>query len=125
MAGGYTNPDTATADPSTRIVGILEEANGVYTYRFATDVSTPLLMASAIDKKNISLGKVANNGNLAVKDLPEAWRARYASDLGVAPPDGSAASAGPSARGRGAAASNPRIRADDSPSPPPRPDPRS
>jgi len=67
-AGGYTNPDTATADPSTRIVGILEEANGVYTYRFATDVSTPLLMASAIDKKNISLGKVANNGNLAVKD---------------------------------------------------------
>ena len=67
-AGGYTNPATATADPSTRIVGILEEANGVYTYRFATDVSTPLLMASAIDKKNISLGKVANNGNLAVKD---------------------------------------------------------
>lgn len=67
-AGGYTNPDTAAADPSTRIVGILEEANGVYTYRFATDVSTPLLMANAVDKKNIALGKVANNGNLAVKD---------------------------------------------------------
>jgi carboxypeptidase Taq len=26
-------------------------------------------------------------GRLAVKDLPEAWRARYASDLGVTPPD--------------------------------------
>jgi carboxypeptidase Taq len=26
-------------------------------------------------------------GGLAVKDLPEAWRARYQSDLGVAPPD--------------------------------------
>jgi OmcA/MtrC family decaheme c-type cytochrome len=67
-AGGYINPETAVADPSTRIVGILEEANGVYTYRFATDVSAPLLMANAVDKKNVSLGKVANNGNLAVKD---------------------------------------------------------
>jgi carboxypeptidase Taq len=26
-------------------------------------------------------------GTLAVKDLPEAWRARYQSDLGIAPPD--------------------------------------
>jgi carboxypeptidase Taq len=26
-------------------------------------------------------------GRLAVKDLPEAWRARYQSDLGVSPPD--------------------------------------
>jgi carboxypeptidase Taq len=26
-------------------------------------------------------------GSLAVKDLPEAWRARYCSDLGVSPPD--------------------------------------
>ncbi len=26
-------------------------------------------------------------GKLAIKDLPEAWRARYASDLGIAPPD--------------------------------------
>lgn len=67
-AGGYTNPDTAVSDPSTRIVGILEEANGVYTYRFATDVATPLPMANAIDKKNLALGKVANNGHLAVKD---------------------------------------------------------
>ncbi len=67
-AGGYTNPANAAADPNVRIVGILEEANGVYTYRFATDVSTPLLMANAIDRKNVALGKVANNGHLAVKD---------------------------------------------------------
>ena len=67
-AAGYTNPGTAVADPGTRIVGILEEANGLYTYRFAMDVTTPLLMADAVDKKNVSLGKVANNGNLAVKD---------------------------------------------------------
>ena len=26
-------------------------------------------------------------GTLAIKDLPEAWRARYVSDLGIAPPD--------------------------------------
>jgi len=26
-------------------------------------------------------------GKLAVRDLPEAWRARYAADLGIAPPD--------------------------------------
>ncbi len=67
-AAGFTNPGTAVADPSTRIVGILEEANGLYTYRFATDVTTPLLMANAVDGKNVAPGKVANNGNLAVKD---------------------------------------------------------
>ncbi len=66
-AAGYTNPDTALTDPSTRIVGILEEANGAYTYHFATDVTTPLLMADAVDKRNVSLGKVANNGQLAVR----------------------------------------------------------
>jgi OmcA/MtrC family decaheme c-type cytochrome len=64
----YTNPDTALAAPSTRIVGILQEANGVYTYHFAIDVTTPLLMADAVDKRNVSLGKVANDGHLAVKD---------------------------------------------------------
>lgn len=63
-----TNPATAVADPTTRVVGILEEANGVYTYRFATDVTTPLLMANAVAGTNVSLGKVANNGNLAAKD---------------------------------------------------------
>ena len=26
-------------------------------------------------------------GRLAVKDLPEAWRARFKADLGIAPPD--------------------------------------
>ncbi len=67
-AAGYINPSTAVADPGTRIVGILEEANGVYTYRFATEVTTSLLMANAVDKRNVSLGKVANNGQLAVKD---------------------------------------------------------
>lgn len=66
----YINPATAVTDPSTRIVGILEEnaAGGYYTYRFATDVTTPLLMVDAVDKKNVSVGKVANNGNVAVKD---------------------------------------------------------
>ena len=66
----YANPATALTDPSTRIVGILEEnaAGGYYTYRFATDVSTPLLMANAVDVKNASIGKVANNGNVVVKD---------------------------------------------------------
>ena len=67
-AAGFTNPDTALTDPSTRIVGILEEVNGAYTYYFATDVTTPLLMADAVDQRNVSLGKVANNGHLAVKD---------------------------------------------------------
>jgi OmcA/MtrC family decaheme c-type cytochrome len=63
-----SNPATAVADPTTRIVGILEEGNGIYTYRFATDVTTPLLMANAIAGKNVALGKVANNGQLAMKD---------------------------------------------------------
>jgi OmcA/MtrC family decaheme c-type cytochrome len=67
-ASGYANPDTALTDPSTRIVGILEEANGIYTYHFAIDVTTPLLMADAVDKRNVSLGKVANDGHVAVKD---------------------------------------------------------
>ena len=67
-ASGFTNPDTALTDPSTRIVGILNEVNGAYTYYFATDVTTPLLMADAVDQRNISLGKVANDGHLAVKD---------------------------------------------------------
>ncbi len=64
------NPATALADPATRVVGILEEnaTGSYYTYRFATDVTKPLLMANAVDKKNVSTGKVANNGNLAVKD---------------------------------------------------------
>jgi len=66
--GGYTNPATAVTDPNTRIVGILEEANGVYTYRFATDVSTPLSMANAVDKRNVALGKVANDGHVVVQD---------------------------------------------------------
>ena len=66
----YTNPATAVTDPSTRIVGILEEnaAGGYYTYRFATDVSTPLTMTNAVDVKNVSVGKVANNGNVVAKD---------------------------------------------------------
>lgn len=62
------NPSTAVSDPSTRVVGILEEADGKYTYRFATDVTTPLLMANAVAGRNVALGKLANNGNLAVKD---------------------------------------------------------
>ena len=68
--GQYVNPATAVADPSTRIVGILEEnaAGGYYTYRFATDVVTPLAMSAAVDVRNVSTGKVANNGNVAVKD---------------------------------------------------------
>ena len=69
--GTFTNPadGSATTDPTKRIVGILEEdATGIYTYRFATDVTTALLMADAVDVKNVSQGKVANNGQLAVKD---------------------------------------------------------
>jgi len=64
------NPATALADPSTRIVGMLEEngTEGYYTYRFATDVSKPLLMANAVAGKNVAAGKLANNGQLAVKD---------------------------------------------------------
>ena len=45
-----TNPTTAVSDPSTRVVGILEEnaSGGYYTYRFATDVVTPLLLKDAV-----------------------------------------------------------------------------
>ena len=60
------NPPTALTDPATRVVGILEEANGVYTYRFAIDVVTPLLIADAIEGLNVPTGKVANNGQVAV-----------------------------------------------------------
>ncbi|MBE0623173.1 MAG: OmcA/MtrC family decaheme c-type cytochrome [Burkholderiales bacterium] len=65
-----TNPDGADKDPSLRIVGILEEntTGGYYTYRFAIDVVTPLLLADAVDSLNGVSGKVANNGNVAVKD---------------------------------------------------------
>ena len=71
-----TNPDTAVADPSTRIVGILEEntTGGYYTYRFATDVVTPLLLADAVTDKNGALGKIANNGNVVVKDGTTIYR---------------------------------------------------
>lgn len=75
------NPATAVADPSTRIVGILEEnaAGGYYTYRFATDVTTPLLLKDAVAGKNVASAaatssapayqnRIANNGNVAVKD---------------------------------------------------------
>ena len=69
---GTTDPKpTATltnTDPTHPVVGSLEESSGVYTYRFAIDVTTPLLMANAVDQRNVSLGRVANNGNLAVKD---------------------------------------------------------
>ncbi len=79
----YSNPatvamtvDTSTgkatvSDQSNQIVGILKEnaTEGYYTYAFAMDVATtPLLFANAVNNKNGSLGKVANNGNLAVKD---------------------------------------------------------
>ena len=61
-----TNP-TELIPPSTpRPVGQLTEANGVYTYQFATNVTTTLLLANAA--MGDLLGKVANNGNLAVKD---------------------------------------------------------
>jgi len=76
-----TNPATAVSDASTRVVGILEEnaAGGYYTYRFAIDVSTPLLLKDAVAGRNIASSaatssapayqrRVANNGNLAVKD---------------------------------------------------------
>ena len=61
-----TNPTELIAPSTPRVVGQLAEANGVYTYQFATDVTTPLLLANA-PAGNL-LGKVANNGNLAVKD---------------------------------------------------------
>lgn len=82
-----TNPDTAVSDASTRVVGILEEnaAGGYYTYRFATDVVTPLLMQDAVAGKSIAasaatktapayMNKVANNGNVVVKDGKSIYR---------------------------------------------------
>jgi len=67
--------DTSTgkatvSDQGNQIVGILTEnaTEGYYTYAFAIDVSTKLLFADAVAKKNTSTGKTANNGNLAVKD---------------------------------------------------------
>ena len=70
--GQIKNADDAAAiaDPSKRIVGVLKEntAGGYYTYYFATDVVTPLLMANAVDVQNVTQGKLANNGNVAVKD---------------------------------------------------------
>ena len=63
--GAFAN--TAGAD---RIVGELTENStlGYYTYNFATDVTTALKMADAVDVKNASVGKVANNEVVAVKD---------------------------------------------------------
>lgn len=76
-----TNPPTAVADPATRIVGILEEnaAGAYYTYRFAMDVTTPMLVKDAPIGKSVAntpatatnpayQNRVANNGNVAVKD---------------------------------------------------------
>ena len=64
------NPSTALATPSSRVVGILQEnaASGYYTYHFATDVTTSLKITDAVDQKNVSPGKLANNEKLAVKD---------------------------------------------------------
>ena len=80
-ATARANPATALADPSTRIVGILEEnaAGGYYTYRFAIDVTTPLLLKDAVAGRNVAAAaatssapayqnRIANNGNVAVKD---------------------------------------------------------
>jgi OmcA/MtrC family decaheme c-type cytochrome len=61
-----TNPTELLAPATPRVVGQLAEANGVYTYQFATNVTTTLLLANAATGD--LLGKVANNGNLAVKD---------------------------------------------------------
>jgi len=65
-----TNPATALADPASRVVGILQEnaASGYYTYYFATDVLNPLKLADAVDQKNVSPGRLANNEKLAVWD---------------------------------------------------------
>ncbi len=64
------NPATALADPATRVVGILQEnaEAGYYTYNFATDVTKPLKLSDAVDQRNVSPGKLANNEKLAVKD---------------------------------------------------------
>jgi OmcA/MtrC family decaheme c-type cytochrome len=71
-----TNPAGADTDASKRIVGILEEntAGGYYTYRFATDVVTPLAIADAVAGKGGVSGKVANNGNVVVKDGKTIYR---------------------------------------------------
>jgi OmcA/MtrC family decaheme c-type cytochrome len=61
-----TNPTELLPPSAPRVVGQLSGTNGVYTYQFATDVTTPQLLASAASGD--LLGKVANNGNLAVKD---------------------------------------------------------
>jgi OmcA/MtrC family decaheme c-type cytochrome len=60
----------AIADPTKRIVGVLQEntAGGYYTYYFATDVVKPLLFADAVDVQAMTQGKIANNGMVAVKD---------------------------------------------------------
>ena len=64
------NPATALADPATRVVGILQEnaAAGYYTYNFATDVTKPLKITDAVEGRNVSPGKLANNEKLAAKD---------------------------------------------------------
>ena len=70
--GQLLNADDAAAiaDPSKRVVGVLTEntAGGYYTYYFATDVVKSLAMADAVDVQGITQGKVANNGNVALKD---------------------------------------------------------
>jgi carboxypeptidase Taq len=48
----------------------------------ADEVTYNLHIVLRFDLENAML-----EGRLAVKDLPEAWRARYQSDLGIAPPD--------------------------------------
>ncbi len=72
VTGQIKNADDAAAiaDPTKRVVGVLQEntAGGYYTYYFATDVSKALAMADAVDVQNVTQGKLANNGNLAVKD---------------------------------------------------------
>ena len=82
-----TNPDTALSDPSTRVVGILEEntAGGYYTYRFATDVVTPLLVKDAVAGRSFAAtaatstapayqNRIANNGKVVVKDGTSIYR---------------------------------------------------
>ncbi len=82
-----TNPDTAVSDPSTRVVGILEEnaTGGYYTYRFATDVVTPLLVKDAVAGRSFAASaatstapayqnRIANNGNVVAKDGKSIYR---------------------------------------------------
>ncbi|MCX7176008.1 MAG: OmcA/MtrC family decaheme c-type cytochrome [Proteobacteria bacterium] len=74
--GLFANPADAETNPANRIVGILKEdaAAKTYTYMFATDVTTPLNMADAVDVRNVSVGKVANNGQVLVKDGKTIYR---------------------------------------------------